>query len=130
MFRHPFQEIPPWNTVLGGDHHGIAPIGRGEIVYHVAELMRLHCKNDEILLAHFANLVDCPDLSGDYPIRSDELETIRPVCREVSASRDDRDILPRRVKPRRKKPANRAGTDDTNAHDLPKPLPRAEASVT
>src|SRR5258705_481694 len=77
-----------------------------------------------------ANLAGCFALSGGFPTRADELEPIRPDCRRVSAPRADCAILPRRVKPRRKKPANRAGTDDTNAHDLPKLLPRAEASVT
>src|SRR6266496_1135022 len=56
MFGHAFQEIPPRNSVLGSEHHGIARVGRSEIVYHVAELMRLHCKNDEVLLAHLAKL--------------------------------------------------------------------------
>ena len=111
-----FEEVPPGDTVLGGQHHGAATINLGEIAGHIGDLMGLHGKNDEILLAGLGEPVGGGYRGGDFAFTVDELQPVRLDRFKMAAAGDDRHLLACGMKLGRKQSADRPCAHHTNAH--------------
>jgi hypothetical protein len=117
-------EIPPGQTVLGGEHHGLGAEKGADVVHHRRDLVRLETEDDEILGAAGAHVAGGRNVAGHLgaAVRIGDAQAVVLNCRQVLAARDEGDLLTgqRQLDPQQS--ADGTGADDTDLHQTYPPV--------
>ena len=105
-------EIPPGQSVLHGQDHGVGAEQRVDIAHHLIEEMRLHRQHDDVLLAGIGRLVDGLHPGGLHlAVVPFELQSVLLDRGEMGALVDHGDVVAGERELCRQQAADRAGAD-------------------
>ena len=112
-------KIPPGQTVLDGEHHGVGAEQRPDVVHHRLDLVGLEAEDDQILGAAGAHVAGRLYVAGylGAAILIGDAQTAFPNCLEVPAAGDEGDILAGQSQLHAQQSTDGTGADDADLHE-------------